>query len=123
MSCEISISSDRTHVLMTVQGEINRELAYKYNIEAHTIGRKAGINRYLVDLTDAHNTDSVIDKFDFAYTDMRSDPVINPNARVVVLVAVGDHSHDFVETVARNAGMNVTMFTDREQAIKFLYSD
>jgi hypothetical protein len=36
------------------------------------------------------------------------------------VIAEGDHSHDFIETVAINAGLNVKLFTDWDQAIAFL---
>jgi hypothetical protein len=39
---------------------------------------------------------------------------------VAVVVAQGDHSHDFIETVARNSGLNVKLFTDRVEAMAFL---
>jgi hypothetical protein len=39
---------------------------------------------------------------------------------VALLVDPEDHSHDFVETVGRNAGLNVTLFRDRDAAKQYL---
>jgi hypothetical protein len=41
---------------------------------------------------------------------------IDKYARIATLVNPDDHSHDFIETVARNAGLNVKIFTDPDQA-------
>ena len=45
---------------------------------------------------------------------------INKYARVATLVSPDDHSHDFMETVARNAHLDVKTFTDPDQARRFL---
>lgn len=38
-------------------------------------------------------------------------------------VSPDDHSHDFIETVARNAGLSVTIFTDLQAAKAYLTED
>jgi hypothetical protein len=42
------------------------------------------------------------------------------DVRVAVLVRPEDHSHDFAETVTKNAGQDITIFRDREAAINHL---
>ena len=76
-----------------------------------------------MDLTEAKHVDTVTNTYKFAYEDMQFLPGINKNVRVAVLVSPDDHSHDFVETVARNAGQNVTLFREREAAIQYLLKD
>ncbi len=51
---------------------------------------------------------------------MQETPGIDKYAHVAVLVSPDDHSHDFVEVVARNSGLNVTLFRDLAAAIKHL---
>ena len=92
----------------------------KQNLEAHTLGDELGISRYLVDATEAVNVDSTLENYSFAYTDMQTPTGINKTAVVALLVSPDDHSHDFIETVSRNAGLNVTIFRDRELAIHHL---
>jgi len=41
---------------------------------------------------------------------------LSTSARVALLVAPEDHSHDFVELVVRNAGYNVRLFRNEGQA-------
>jgi hypothetical protein len=123
MNYTIAPSEDGKYIILKVQGKINRQIAMKQNLETHALGKKMGINRYLVDVTEARNTDSVLDSYDFAYTDMKETEDIDRNARVTVLVSPGDHSHDFIETVAKNAGLNVTIFTDPELARQYLIKE
>ena len=108
------------HNTSFTERKINRETAMRNNREAHALGQKLGITSYLVDVTEARNTDSVMDSYNFAYSDMPNAEDIDKTARVALLVNPDDTSHDFIETVARNAGLSVTKFTDRELAISFI---
>ncbi|MBW1985270.1 MAG: hypothetical protein JRI53_11180, partial [Deltaproteobacteria bacterium] len=72
MNYTITPSKDGKYIILKIQGEINRQSAMKQNLEAHTLGGKLGINRYLVDVTESRNTDSVMESYDFAYEDMKN---------------------------------------------------
>jgi hypothetical protein len=74
-------------------------------------------------VTEVRNAESVLEKYKFAYQNMQQETGINRHARVAMLVSPEDHSHDFVETVSRNSGLDVTLFRDREEAIKHLRKD
>jgi len=119
----ISLSKDRTYIFIKIRGDINPGSAMQINLEAHALGRQMNIGQYLVDVTEAINTGSATDNYEFAYSDMRTREGIDKHARVATLVSPGDHSHDFVETTAVNAGLDVRLFTDLEQAIRFLRTD
>ena len=120
MEYKIYPSEEGEYIILKVQGEINRKLAMQQNKEAHDLGAKLNINRYLVDVTEAKNTDTISNSYEFAYKDMQHAEGINKKARVALLVSPEDHSHDFIETVAQNAGLNVTKFNDIKLAIAFL---
>ena len=123
MSYSIKPSEDGKYIILKHWGEINRELTTQRNLEAHLLAAELGITRHLVDLTEAVHVDTITHTYEFAYKDMRFLPGINKFACVAVLVSPDDHSHDFVATVARNAGQNVTLFRDRETAIQHLLDD
>ena len=120
MGYTITPSADGKYIVLKVTGDMTRRLTMDQNLESHAMGKRLGINRYLVDVTESRNVESVIDNYRFAYEDMRQAADIDKSARVAVLVSPDDHSHDFVETAARNAGLNVTLFTDRELAVRHL---
>lgn len=120
MSYDIGASPNGDYVILRIRGEINRRIAMARNQEAHAFARALGVNRFLVDVTEARNTDSVLDQYRFAYEDMQHSDGIDRTSRAAVLVAVGDHSHDFIETAARNAGLAMRLFTDRDAALAYL---
>ena len=123
MSYTILPSDDRKYIVVTVEGSITRQIAMQHNLEAHALGKKLGIQRYLVDATKARNTESTLKGYQFAYEDMNETPEIDRDARVALLVAPDDHSHDFIETVSKNAGLDVTIFRDRKSAENHLMED
>lgn len=122
MSYKIIPSEDKQFIIIKVKGEINRKTAMQQNQEAHALGKKLGINRYLLDLTEARNTDPLADQYNFAYEDMAKAEEIDRKAVVAILVSEGDHTHDFIVTVTRNIGLNVSLFTDGEKAESSLLS-
>lgn len=120
MDCKIAPSEDGKYIILKVIGNITRKTMLPQNLEAHALGRQLKIRRYLVDVTEARNTETCLESYDFAYEDMKKIPGIDRSARVAILASPGDHSHDFVETVSRNAGFNVKKFTTPDQAQRFL---
>ncbi|PKO16363.1 MAG: hypothetical protein CVU39_08340 [Chloroflexi bacterium HGW-Chloroflexi-10] len=122
MSYRIYPSSDGKYIIQEVEGDYYRKRALELNIEAHAIARGLGINRFLVDLTQARNVDSIYESYEFSYEDMQIEE-IDQSARVAVLVDIDDNSHDFIETVSRNAGSDVTLFRDVEKARQHLLAD
>ena len=123
MSYAICLSEDEKYIVTKHWGEITSEVVIERTLEAHALGEKLGITRHLMDVTEAKNVDSATKTYKFAYEKMRGLAGINMNARVAVLVSPADHSHDFAETVTRNAGQDVTIFRDRELAIAHLLKD
>jgi len=113
-------SEDGKYIVLEQRGELNGELATSRVQEAHRLGAELGITRYLVDLTEARNVNSVSKTYQYAYKDSKTSAGTNRNLRVSMLVKPEDHTHDFVETALRNAGHNVTLFRDRELAIEHL---
>jgi hypothetical protein len=122
MSYTITLADNRAYIIIKVKGSITRLDAMQQNLEAHELGRRLGINRYLVDATRARNLDSDIHNYEFAYKDMAMTPGIDRCAIVALMVSPEDRSHDFVVTAARNAGLHVEMFTDAERAKRYLLS-
>jgi hypothetical protein len=123
MSYKIYLSEDGKYVVTKHWGELTSELVLKRTLEAHRFGDELGVTRHLMDVTEATNIDSVTKTYKFAYNDVREFPEFNFNVRVAVLVSPGDHTHDFAETVTRNAGQDVTLFRDRALAVKHLLEE
>lgn len=120
MPYSITVSEDGKYIVAKHVGSLTGDQVIQRTREAHALGEKLGINRHLMDVSEARNVDTVTNNFEFAYQNIVRSQGINMTARVAVLVSPDDHSHDFVETVTRNAGQNVTFFRDRESAIRHL---
>ena len=123
MDYTITHSIDGMFIMLKVKGNITRRTAMQLNLEAHALGKQLQVRRYLVDVTEAKNTGTTSENYGFAYSDMQKLEGIDKGARVATLVDPNDHSHDFMETVARNAGLNVRIFKDLDQAKRFLMDD
>ena len=113
-------SEDQSYIVLTVLGDFVGKAMMKYVVEAHALGKKMGINRYLVDVTKARNVDTIVGNYEFAYSDMKKAEGIDPFAKVAALVGPGDHSHDFIETVLINAGLRLQIFHDLGKAREYL---
>ncbi len=120
MSYTIRPAKDGDYILVEVHGVVTLEIATKWTIEAHTLGKRLGLSKYLVDVTDAVNEDSTLDQYRFANSELLEDKALDRYAKIAVLAAPEDHSHDFVETVCRNAGFNFRLFHKRNDAMTFL---
>lgn len=116
MTYSIAPSVDKKYITVKVTGSISRLLAIKYNLEAHALGREMGIDRFLLDFTECRNTDTVVRNYKYVHDDMK-DPGINQEARTAMLVSPNDHSHDFIEALFRDAGVDVTLFHERDLAL------
>jgi hypothetical protein len=121
MQYKIGLSNDKTYIVQKMLGEITCDAAMKCAEESHAMAKKFEIIRFLVDVTEARNVDTSFDNYQFANRDIDS-PKIDKGAIVALLVSADDTSHDFVETVLRNAGHNVTLFRDRKQAERYLHA-
>lgn len=119
MSYSITPSEDGKYIIIKVVGDMTGQSAIEQNLEAHSLGLKLGISRYLVDVTELKNTSSISENYKFAHNDMQN-AEISRTACVVILTEPQDHSHDFIETLSRNAGFNTTIFKNRELAIQHL---
>jgi hypothetical protein len=120
MSHKIFLSEDKKYIITKHYGDITSEMIMSATIEAHALGEELGITRHLMDVTEATNVEPITQTYKFAYKDIKSVPGINLHVSVAVLIRPEDHSHDFAETVTKNAGQDITLFRDREAAINHL---
>jgi hypothetical protein len=116
MTYAISTPKGHNYIVVKVIGEVTRLQALSMNEESHRIARERGVSRILMDMVEARNIESKIENYFFAYEDMKQSAVIDKRIRVAMLVDPTDHSHDFIETVSRNSGLNFSLFTSRPLA-------
>lgn len=120
MAYTIGVSPDGAFLVITVFGSLTAEEASKYTAEATTVGTRLGIDRVLVDVTGAVNSDVTEDSYDFAHRRLPQLSAHGAVPRVATLVSPDDHSHDFIVLTSQNAGFNVTLFRNRKAAEEHL---
>jgi hypothetical protein len=121
LTIEISISGSGKYVRVLATMPISRELAQQMTKDAIKAFNAAEPrpNGFLFDFRAAPSLESAAQTYAFAYQDAEKLRV-DRRARAAIVVAPGDTSHDFSETVLRNAGYPALIFTDEEAAIRWL---
>ena len=126
MEISMTVVEDEKYIILVGKGEINsgdRYVLMQPLIEAHELAKKMGIRKILVDVTEARNALRILDNYEIVTHTIAQEPAIDRHMRVALLVSPDDHSHDFTETVARNAGFNFRLYRDRTQALASLLND
>ena len=118
MPWSIHVADDRSYITLRIVGAGGRP-GFEGVLAAHAKGKELGIRSFLVDLTEATNEAPAVDDYEMAYSDFPTGG-IDRFAAVVGFVRPGDHSHDFLATAFRNAGLRIELFDDRAQALSGL---
>ncbi len=109
-----------SYIIIKTVGDITQAMITPIISEAYILGNKLGINRYLFDVRESTNVDSVTNQYYFAYRDLPQNYHVNRTSIAAVLVNPSDKTHDFVITATNNAGFLLRKFTDLEAARKYL---
>ncbi len=122
MNYEIKVSDSGKYIVVIVNSDMTRAIAEQVGKEAIHLSKKKNINLFLYDLRNSVNKESVNSNYIFAKQDINR---IEPDYanKIAMLTSPNDKSHNFVETVLRNAGHNVLMFTDKEKALEWLLEE
>jgi hypothetical protein len=119
MNYTVTPSGNGEYLVCRVSGKITAELARAFTMELDRQSHALNIKCFLTDVRNASNALSILENYDFAYQEM-TDMNLQRDVRAAILVAPANHTHDFVETVERNAGYNVRLFRDEAKAIAWL---
>lgn len=119
MSYNITLSEDGQYIISRMTGPVTAELARESSMELHRMCREHNIKRVLTDVRDVPNTLNISQNYEYAYKDME-ELGLQRDVRVAILASPDDRSHDFVETVSRNAGYNVRVFHAENAALAWL---
>jgi hypothetical protein len=115
----VTISENGKYLICYVSGQITAELARAFTEDMDRQSRALNIKRVLNDVRNASNILSTVENYNFAYHDM-AQMNLQRDMRSAILVSPEDTTHEFVETVTKNAGYNVRVFRDETVAIAWL---
>lgn len=119
MAYTISIPARKTYIRIQVTDVITVELARHFSQEARQWGIDHNLSRFLFDMRTVPNVETTLTNYLVAYEDM-AQLKLSRVARSAILVSPDDQSHYIVETVTRNAGYNVRLFSDETAAVAWL---
>jgi len=122
MNFKITISENGKYIIGKVYGKLDRKTAQQLAKEYAKIINSTGIRRILNDVRGITDKMSILDGYEYAYMDAKS-LGLPRNIQAAIVCDEGDDSHNFQETVARNAGYNAKVFHSIEQAVKWLLAD
>jgi len=115
---QLTIEKGESFVHTTLYGDLVASVGEQIIAESAKRAEEWGFRKFFVDLRNAQHRISATDDYDIAY---RKAGILGfkPGSRHVLLVGPdGDlASWRFVETVFRNAGHCVQLFTDEERAL------
>ena len=119
MDYDVSLPDGGRYILIKIFVPMTSEIGRRCGTDASRLGDEKKVNRYLFDLRDSPNIQSVAQNYDFAYSEL-ADFGFSRNSLSALLVRPNDRSHDFIETAFRNAGYPVKLFTDEVSAISWI---
>jgi hypothetical protein len=122
MNYKTFLSENGKYAVCEVTGVITEENALEFTEASNQLIHAANVRRLLTDVRNASNKLDVLENYSYAYDSM-GDLNLRKDIRTAILVDKNDRSHDFMETVALNAGYNVRIFRDKEAAISWLNED
>ena len=119
MKYQISFTRKGPYVLVEVFEPMTVKLAAEIAMKATETASEHNSNLFLYDVRKAPNVDPCAENYFFAHTDMPA-MQLDRSARVALLASPDDESHKFIATAIRNAGYNVRLFFEEEQATEWL---
>ena len=119
MDYKISMSEDKSYVVIRVYIPTTRSLAFEFNQKMIKQAQVNGINKFLFDMRKSANTETTFGNYFIAYKDAEKVD-FKRTAQFAVLHDINDKSHDFIMTVAKNAGYNLMLFIKEQDATEWL---
>lgn len=120
LTSSLSTNPDGSILIIRAQGVLTREELRPILDQACALAKELEVRRFLLDMRDAPSREDVGQTYAIAYEDLRRSCGVAWGPRLALLVAGGDTSYDFLETVCRNAGVNLTLFRSEGDAMAHL---
>lgn len=118
MKYSITYQPDDDYVLFEIQAKLDLEDLEAARAEIVATLKEHGCDRLLADASDVESKRSVLDDYQITSSHASHFP---PDTRHAMLVKASDEDYmQFVENVARNRGVEMNMYIDREEAIDWL---
>ena len=122
MDYVITTDPERSIIFVRVLRTINDEVALAFMTDAIRRSHQEECKLHIVDVRGVTNSMSTTTQYDLAYNDAhRLDLPLG--SRIGLVTDSDDNSHDFIETLFRNAGYRCQVFHSDQEAIQWLMSE
>jgi hypothetical protein len=119
MNATVSVSADGRYGIAVVETDFGGAGAAELSRRVIAFAMERSLPCCLIDVRKARFLGSAFDHYDFANHDL-ADIKDADRLPVAVLVAEGDNSHEFLETVAVNAGYELRVFAQEGAALAWI---
>lgn len=119
MDYQVSLADSGRYILIKVLVPMTSAVGARCGADAVRFGAERKIDRFLFDLRDSPNVQSIVDNYEFAHKEITVFG-FPTTSRSAFLVRPDDKSHDFINTAFYNAGYVTRMFVDESEAIAWL---
>jgi len=118
----ISVAENCKYISIKYFVDMTTEVALRAGPELMKQAKQSNLKRFLFDMLESSNIQSVTDNYYFANENIRSFDFPRDSMTAFIL-RPDDHSHDFIINAFLNAGYYVEKFSNEEEAIKWLCDD
>jgi hypothetical protein len=119
MDYQVSLAANGRYILIKVLVPMTSAVGVRCGTDAVSLGAENKVERFLFDLRESPNVQSVVHNYQFAHKEITSFG-FQTTSRSAFLVRPDDRSHDFIDTAFYNAGYVTKLFTDEAAAITWL---
>ena len=119
MKYEISVSETGDYVIARILDFMDRKMAETYMNDLQRACVENNLSRILIDVRTAINVMSTTSEYWFVHEAVKKSGLKQSN-RLAMLTRPDDHSHDMVGTISQNAGYNMHLFRDENEAVAWL---
>jgi hypothetical protein len=119
MDYHVSLAAGGRYILIKVMVPMTSAVGARCGADAVRLGAERNVEKFLFDLRDSPNVQSMVDNYEFAHKEI-ADFGFPKSSRSAFLVRPDDLSHDFIDTALFNAGYVTKMFIDEAAAIAWL---
>ncbi len=119
MDYEISISDPKAFLYIRINVPVTSDLVKTFIKDAIRKNNELELEKLLIDVRGVKNIASTWNNYNLVYRELK-EMGFNRGWKIAILVSPEDSSHDFIETLAKNAGYHCKLFREENRAIEWL---
>jgi hypothetical protein len=119
MQFDLAMAPGDTHAVVTVRCDLNHATATEYQRAMRAFAEAHAVSRFLIDTRGRRFVGTFLETYTFVRDTLPKEG-FDETWTAAVVTSPDDDSHDFLETVSFNAGRQIRVFKDYEQAARWL---